>query len=58
MTIKEELDTELRDAMKSGDTRRRDVIRQIKTEIATATTQPTMTGRLTMPYISARSRHT
>ena len=44
MTIKDELDAELRDAMKSGDTRRRDVIRQIKTEVATATTQPDHDG--------------
>ncbi len=39
MTIAEELAAELRDAMKSGDRLRRDVIRQIQTEVATARTQ-------------------
>jgi uncharacterized protein YqeY len=36
MTIKEELGSELREAMKSGDIRRRDVIRQVETEISLA----------------------
>ena len=46
MTIKEELDAELTDAMKTRDTRRRDVIRQIKTEIATAASDPSHDGVL------------
>ena len=40
MTIQEQLGAELKDAMKSKDAPRRDVIRQIQTEIATAATQP------------------
>ncbi|CAN5895380.1 hypothetical protein BH23ACT5_BH23ACT5_07370 [soil metagenome] len=39
-TIKAQLATELRDAMKSGDTLRRDAIRQIETEVRTVTSQP------------------
>lgn len=46
MTIEEELAAELRQAMKSGDRRRRDVIRQIQTEVATARTQPGFTGEV------------
>ncbi len=44
MTIQEDLVTELKDAMKAGDARRRDVIRQIQTEAATAKTQPDFEG--------------
>lgn len=44
MSIKDELSAELRDAMKAGDGRRRDVIRQVETEIATAKTAPDFTG--------------
>lgn len=40
MTIKEQLASELKDAMKTGDTRRRDVIRQVETEVRTVTSQP------------------
>jgi len=40
MTIREKLAAELKDAMKSKDAPRRDVVRQIQTEIATAATQP------------------
>lgn len=40
MTIQEQLGVELKDAMKNKDAPRRDVIRQIQTEIATAATQP------------------
>ena len=40
MTIKEELTSELRDAMKSKDPLRRDAIRQIETEVRTVTAQP------------------
>ena len=38
--IKEELAAELKDALKKGDTRRRDAIRQIETEVAMARTAP------------------
>ena len=44
MTIQEELAAELRDAMKSKDARRRDVIRQIQTEVATSKSQPDFEG--------------
>jgi uncharacterized protein YqeY len=40
MTIQDQLGAELKDAMKAKDPPRRDVIRQIQTEIATAATQP------------------
>lgn len=40
MTIKEQLTSELRDAMKSKDALRRDAIRQIETEVRTVTAQP------------------
>jgi uncharacterized protein len=46
MTIQEQLTTELRSAMKEKDARRRDVIRQVQTEIATAKTQPDFSGEL------------
>lgn len=46
MSIREELSAELKDAMKSGDRRRRDVIRQIETEIATARSAPDFTGEV------------
>ena len=46
MTIEEELAEELHQAMKSGDRRRRDVIRQIQTEVATARTQPGFSGEV------------
>ncbi|MGA7271840.1 MAG: GatB/YqeY domain-containing protein [Acidimicrobiia bacterium] len=40
MTIKEELATELRDAIKSQDALRRDAIRQVETEVRNVTSQP------------------
>ena len=40
MTIREQLAAELKEAMKAQDGRRRDVVRQVQTEIATAATQP------------------
>ncbi|MFQ5523530.1 MAG: GatB/YqeY domain-containing protein [Acidimicrobiia bacterium] len=46
MTIQEELTAELRDAIKSGDRGRRDVIRQIQTEVATASTQAGFSGEV------------
>ena len=46
MSIQEELAAELRDAMKAKDVRRRDVIRQIETEVATAKTQPGFSGEV------------
>jgi uncharacterized protein len=44
MTIKEELSAELRDAMRSQDAPRRDVIRQVETEVAVARSQPGFDG--------------
>lgn len=44
MTIQEQLTTELRSAMKEKDALRRDVIRQVQTEVATAKSQPDFTG--------------
>jgi hypothetical protein len=44
MTIKEDLTTELRDAMRAKDARRRDVIRQIETEVSVARSQPGFEG--------------
>jgi hypothetical protein len=46
MSIREELAEELRDAMRAKDAPRRDVIRQIETEIAVARSQPGFTGAL------------
>jgi uncharacterized protein YqeY len=46
MTIQEQLTTELRAAMKEKDARRRDVIRQIQTEVATAKSQPDFSGEV------------
>ena len=46
MSIQEELAAELRDAMKAKDVRRRDVIRQIETEVATAKSQPGFAGEV------------
>lgn len=40
MTIAEQLDDELKDAMRAKDAPRRDVIRQVQTEVATARSQP------------------
>jgi uncharacterized protein len=44
MTIQEQLTAELRDAMKAKDAPRRDVIRQVQTEAATARSHPDFTG--------------
>lgn len=44
MTIREQLSAELRDAMKRGDKRRRDAIRQIETEVSTTRSRPGFTG--------------
>lgn len=44
MSIKEELAAELKDAMKAKDGPRRDVIRQIETELSMARSQPGFTG--------------
>lgn len=44
MTIAEQLADELKDAMKAKDSARRDVIRQVQTEIATARSQPDFRG--------------
>lgn len=46
MTIQEELTAELRDAMKAKDGPRRDVIRQVQTEVATARSQPDFSGEV------------
>jgi len=44
MTIKDELAEELRDAMRAQDKPRRDVIRQVETEVAVARSQPGFDG--------------
>jgi len=44
MTIQEQLTAELRSAMKEKDAPRRDVIRQVQTEAATAKTHPDFSG--------------
>jgi hypothetical protein len=46
MSIREELANELRDAMKAKDGPRRDVIRQIETEISVARSEPGFSGEL------------
>ena len=45
-TIREELAAELRDAMRTQDRDRRDVIRQIETEVAMARSEPGFTGEV------------
>ena len=44
MTIKDELTAELRDAIRAQDAPRRDVIRQIETEVSVARSQPGFDG--------------
>lgn len=44
MTIKDELAAELKDAMKAKDARRRDVIRQVQSEVAVAKSEPGFKG--------------
>ena len=46
MSIREELSSELRDAMRAQDAPRRDVIRQIETEISVARSEPGFSGEL------------
>ena len=46
MSIKDELAAELKDAMKSQDAARRDVIRQVETEIARARSEPGFSDEL------------
>jgi uncharacterized protein YqeY len=46
MSIKEELAAELRDAMRAQDAPRRDVIRQIETEVSLARSDPGFTGEV------------
>jgi uncharacterized protein YqeY len=46
MTIAQELAAELTDAMKAKDAPRRDVIRQVQTEAATARSQPDFEGEV------------
>ena len=46
MSIRQELANELRDAMKAKDGPRRDVIRQIETEISVARSEPGFSGEL------------
>lgn len=46
MTIKDELAAELIDAMKTKDARRRDVIRQVETEVSTAKSDPGFEGEV------------
>ncbi|MGH8875203.1 MAG: GatB/YqeY domain-containing protein [Acidimicrobiia bacterium] len=46
ISIKDELTGELRDAIRTGDARRRDVIRAVETEVSMARTQPGFTGEV------------
>jgi uncharacterized protein YqeY len=46
VSIKEEMSAELKDAMRSGDTRRRDVIRLIETEVSVARAAPGFFGEV------------
>ena len=46
MSIREDLASELRDAMRGQDAPRRDVIRQIETEISVARSEPGFSGEL------------
>ncbi|MEE8406301.1 MAG: GatB/YqeY domain-containing protein [Acidimicrobiia bacterium] len=46
MTIQKQLSAELVEAMKAKDAPRRDVIRQVQTEIATARSQPDFSGEV------------
>ena len=59
MTIKEELDAELKDALRSKDRMRLDVIRQINTEVTTAAAAPNFTGEIDDAlYVDAISHYT
>lgn len=46
MSIHEELTAELRDAMRAGDAPRRDVIRQVETEVSLARSAPGFRGEV------------
>ena len=46
MSIQDELSAELKDAMRAQDKARRDVIRQVQTEAATARSQPGFDGEI------------
>jgi uncharacterized protein len=46
LSIREELSAELKDAMRSGDSRRRDVIRLIETEVSVARSAPGFSGEV------------
>lgn len=46
MSIQEELASELKDAMRAQDRQRRDVIRQVQTEVATAKSDPDFSGEV------------
>jgi uncharacterized protein len=46
MTIREELASELKDAMRAKDGPRRDVIRQIETEVSVARSEPGFSGEV------------
>ena len=56
MSIKEELADELRDAMRAKHGPKRDVIRQVETEIAVARSQPGFTGEVDDDHRPARQR--
>ncbi|HEX6947289.1 MAG TPA: GatB/YqeY domain-containing protein [Acidimicrobiia bacterium] len=46
MGIREELAEELKDAMRAGDKARKDVIRQVQTEVSTARSEPGFSGEV------------
>ena len=46
MSIKDELAAELKDAMRSGDAARRNVIRQVETEVTVARSAPGFSGEV------------
>jgi len=46
MSVREELTTELKDAMRSGDRPRVNVIRQVQTEVSVAKTAPGFSGEV------------
>jgi uncharacterized protein YqeY len=46
MSIKDELAAELRDAMRSGDHRRREVVREIETQVSRKRAEPGFAGKV------------
>lgn len=46
MSIREDLENELKDAMRSGDAARRNVIRQVQSEVGVAKTAPGFSGEV------------